>query len=172
MQDNDTIQVQSVRVGTGKVLEYDPEELRRQCLDLPSYILLSQRPGEEWFRGYTENSWSLSYDSKDRTYLFQTGTFYGPLGHRHDIDGKEWAEEVRDDYLNDNPDHRAFIFDAFDEKLPVKLDYHRYDRYVRDSRPSDTLSGVINKYGARNIKFSPILPENAVLVTSGEVVDG
>ena len=68
------------------------------------------------------------------------------------MDGRQYAEDMIEKFRNDYPDWDFDIHDAHDEDaLPVVLDWNQW---AMACRPAATLSGVLDKYGARNIQFT------------------
>lgn len=115
----------------------------------PGYILLVKKPSENSYSGIVEGSFALD-SNKDRTRFFWTGVAYF-LGNQYDIDGKKDAQEMMDYYLKKYPDWEIEMFDVENEDLPVTIDW---EQWFKDNEPNpNTLSGVKNKFGARNVKF-------------------
>ena len=116
---------------------------------LPGYICLAVMPGDKWYTGLVERSFSIGTDTR-ATQFFWTGTAHSILG-AHDLDGWKNAKDRADKFEERHPGARVFIFDARgDGELPVTLEW---EKWLLDSRPAYTLSGVADKYGARNIGF-------------------
>ena len=117
---------------------------------MPGYVCLAVTPGEEWYTGVVENSFSLGV-SLARTQFFWSGKAYSNLGTTHVLDGWKSAKYRRDWFQKTYPGIPVFIFDARNvETLPVTLDW---EQWLLDCRPAEGLSGVTNKFGARNILF-------------------
>lgn len=124
---------------------------RERLMQTPGYIVLAREPGANDYRGVVENSFSLD-TSNDRTQFFwSSNNATSNFGGSFVIDGLKDAQETVEYWSKKYPDWTFEIFDARDdEKLPVYLDW---DRYINGCRPADTLSGVNDKYDARNLKF-------------------
>ena len=126
------------------------QEYCNRMMALPGYICLAVLPSEEWYTGLVENSFSMS-TSPHATQFFWSGQARSNFGTSHEMDGWKNARRRTDEFQKKNPGSRVFIFDARNEEdLPVRIDW---ERWLLDSRPAYNLSGVTNKYGARNLAF-------------------
>ena len=68
------------------------------------------------------------------------------------MDGRQDAEKRVEKFQRGCLDWEFAIYDAHDDDaLPVTLDWNQW---AMDCRPAPNLSGVVDKYGARNIQFT------------------
>lgn len=117
--------------------------LRGELRKMPAWVVLGRVPGGNAYHAVVERSWSMDLVA-DRTHIFWSGGYFK-------IDGKATAEEHREKFAKSRPDMTFEVFDVHDENLPIVIDW---DRYEDDNEPvSNTLSGVRNKYNARNALF-------------------
>jgi hypothetical protein len=116
--------------------------------DFPGFIILGHEPQQNSYLGKVEGSFSMDV-SKDFTQFHWTGTAYSILG-KHQLDGRADAEEELRRLKKDRPDVEWTIYDVHADDLPVLIDW---DGWRRANEPADTLSGVRNKYVARNPRF-------------------
>lgn len=123
--------------------------------DQPGYIILGRAPGQNAFLGKVEGSFAMDI-STDRTQFHWSGNAVSNLGTRHVLDGKADAEEELARLRKDRPDVEWVIYDAHAEDLPVLIDW---DGWRRANEPAETLSGVRNKFTARNPHFYMIEEE-------------
>lgn len=126
-------------------------EKNLKLMQLPGYIVLTKEPGSNHYRGIIELSFSLD-TSKDRTQFFwSSDNASSNFGGKFKIDGYKDAEYSIENWSKSKPDWIFEIFDARDDsKLPVYLDW---DRWLNGNRRADTLSGVNDKFDARNLIF-------------------
>ncbi len=111
------------------------EELR------PIFVVLLTT--DDGYRGLVEHSMTLGTD-KSRVRLWWTKAEW--------TDGRTNAEAS----AKYTSDARAVdIWDAHDPALPIVIDW---DGWVRDNEPAKTLSGVRDKFKARNALFT-VRPE-------------
>lgn len=116
---------------------------------MPGYIILGKRPLDNAYQGVVEGSFSM-YLSPDYVNFFWTGTGYSMLG-KHEVDGLKEAEHYQEYFASRYPDMVFEIFDVHSEDLPVVLDW---DGLTAGLMPAETLSGVRNKFRARNFRFN------------------
>lgn len=117
---------------------------------LPGFIVLGMKPDGEWV-GSVEGSFSLGTES-GRTRFFWSGDATSNFGTSHFVDGQADAQEQLDWSLKSAPDIAWAVFDVTDPDLPVTLDWRRW---WWANQPAYTLSGVLSKYSARNVDFTP-----------------
>ena len=135
--------------------EGSEEEWKGYCerkMNLSGYICLAVMPGEEWYTGLVENSFSMGVSNK-ATQFFWSGIGYDNIFRQpHEIDGWRDAKCRADRFEKEYRGANVFIFNARDEELlPVSLDW---DKWILASRRDiSKLSGVKDKYHARNIPF-------------------
>lgn len=121
------------------------EERKASLMAVQGYILLIKKPGDAQFYGTVENSFSIGIEP-NRAFLYWTSAY-------RNIDGLEWANKDLAYWKKQYPDYEYTIYDARDaEKLPVVLNW---DVWLDAHTPSEkTMSGIKNKYDARNLKFT------------------
>lgn len=122
---------------------------------LPGYIVLGREPGQNSFLGSIEGSFSMDV-SKDRTQFHWSGNAVSNIGTKHVLDGKADAEEELARLVKARPDVEWAIYDAHADDLPVLVDW---DGWRHANEPSDRLSGVRDKFTARNPRFYMIEAE-------------
>lgn len=116
----------------------------------PAFILLGRAKGSNAYMGYVENSFSLGV-SKNETFVYWTSANASSnFGGKFSIDGKSWAEKDLADMRRRHCDEEWEIFNV-EDPLPVELDWRMY--HWGHERDNQTLSGVRDKYAARNVKF-------------------
>jgi hypothetical protein len=116
----------------------------------PHRIILVRDKFINHYRGYVENSFSLSFH-EDRTYLYWSGKPTSNFGGNFNIDAIRDSEEELKRLQKSYPDKEFTLFDPHEEEtLPVMLDW---EDYLDGNERADTLSGVKNKFRARNIRF-------------------
>lgn len=129
------------------IKEHSPEELRHYLHEMQGFIILMREPGHNSYTGYVENSFSMG-GHKDRVRLYWTN-------HDHwfgRIDGEEDATAEAERLRKAHPDIEFEVWDARDPKCPVTVDWADYAESNRYN--PNTLSGVSNKFNARNIPFA------------------
>lgn len=115
----------------------------------PAFIILGRKRGENSYMGYVEHSFTLG-PSKDQTFVYWTSANASSnFGGKFLIDGKSWAEKDLA-YLYRRADEEWEMFNV-EDPLPVVLDWRKY--WWGQERDNMTLSGVRNKYAARNVDF-------------------
>lgn len=115
----------------------------------PAFILLGRKKGDNAYMGYVEHSFSLG-TSKDQTFVYWTSANASSnFGGKFSIDGKSWAEKDLAS-LSKRADEEWEIFNI-DDPLPVELDWRTY--WWGHERDNCTMSGVRDKYAARNVNF-------------------
>lgn len=127
-----------------------PED-RERALTLDGFVILGRHPGGNAVSGIIENSFSMSVSS-ERVLFWFLGTAYSNLGTKHELTREKVLKNCQryiDMFSKDGMEYVAW--DVRDPDLPVELNW---ERWLYDSEPSDrTLSGVRDKFGARNIQF-------------------
>ena len=139
-----------------KILEHDEEARRAHLMAMPAYFVLVHDTQTGKYSGLVEGSFSIA-TSEDRVRLYwSSDNAYDNFGGGpHKIDGHADALKDRNSILKRFEPHMVVgVYDARSDpaELPVELDW---EQWLLDNRPADTLSGVADKYGARNIRFTP-----------------
>lgn len=128
--------------------------------DLPGYIVIGRRPGGNTYAlGVIEGSFSLDTHPDRTQFFWSSKNATSNFGGSFEVDGRAMAERSAKDWNARHPDIDFEVFDVHSPHCPVLLDW---DEWRRDSQPSDrTLSGVQDKFGARNVRFyDPTTLEN------------
>ncbi|QIG70125.1 hypothetical protein EVB87_025 [Rhizobium phage RHph_N28_1] len=117
------------------------EEQREKVRSSDRWVILARVPGENSYQGYVENSFCMDW-SKDR--VLQFNMVWG--------DGKANGEEHLSTARNNHPSWEIEMYHWRDENLPVILDI---ESWLDDlAHNPNTLSGVSDKFKARNIPFT------------------
>lgn len=119
---------------------------------LQGYIVLGRKKGDNSYLGTIENSFSLGLSKDFVQFHWSSDNATSNFGGNFKVDGLECATETKEYHSRIDPDIEFEIYDVHDEeKLPVIIDW---DQWREDSSAAATLSGVKNKFGARNPKFT------------------
>jgi len=122
-------------------------------IDRPCWIILGiLKQGGNAYVGVVEHSWSMGIDA-ERANLFWSGEARDNIvGAKWNLDGLHDAEHHLQHVRKTRPEYEWTIFDVHQEDiLPVVIDWERWDK--DNARSDKTLSGVVNKFGARNPRF-------------------
>ena len=122
------------------IVPVTPEQ-RERLAALPGVIVLIRRPGANAYEGYVEHSFSMDYSGSHVNFWWQSP----------EHDGKRYAEAHAADIRRHHQDWEVEVWDARDPKLPVTLDWEVW--IEAQAHNPNTLSGVSNKFAARNIPF-------------------
>lgn len=119
----------------------------------PGYIIIGKRENANAYAaGIVENSFSMSVHP-ERSNFWWIGSAVSNFGTKHELTREKVfknAEHYRDMFSKPG-DPKFEIWDVDDPNLPVEIDWQEWERA---SAPSDkTLSGVVNKFRARNVRF-------------------
>lgn len=125
--------------------------LAQERPNLPGYIVLARQKGGNTYSGVIEGSFSLDR-SLERTQFFWTSdNATSNFGGSFKVDGKKNAVEAAEYWGAKFPDVQFTVHDVHADDLPVVMDW---DGWRRAKAPSEkTLSGVVDKFGARNVRF-------------------
>ncbi len=117
---------------------------------LAGFIVIGQH-ADGHYAGYVENSFSMSV-SKDRTQFLWSGQAYGNFGGTFTLDGNASATRTLALLAHEHPEYQWKAYDVHDPAIPFLFNW---DEWRWGSGPSDqSLSGVVNKYVARNPRFA------------------
>lgn len=115
----------------------------------PGFVVLGRAKTANAFQAIVEHSWCMDL-SMDRACFF-----WSPApGDTRKLDpdmGRKSAEKYRDHFAKSRPDHDFVVYDIADPALPVKLFWDEWR--VDNEYIPNTLSGVRNKFKARNVRF-------------------
>ena len=126
-----------------------PKRMDTTMTTLPGYVVLGKARGDNSYKAIIERSFSMDLSS-DRCLFFWSGPATLNFGGKFEIDGLQDAEHYRDHFSKRHPDMEFVIFDIHSDELPVTIDW---DGWASSRQPADTLSGVRDKFGARNPRF-------------------
>jgi hypothetical protein len=119
--------------------------------DLPAFIILGRKPGDNAYTGYVEHSFSMG-ESKDESLVFWSSqNAASNFGGKFVVDGRKKAENHLNILRQKDAKTEWEIYDVTDENIPVVLNWQIWHWA---NEPDYTLSGVRDKYRARNVKFS------------------
>lgn len=107
------------------------------------YVVIITKPGDDKLYGPVEQSFSL--DVKP----WETQLYWTHAGYK--IDGLEWATRTVDDWKKLHPKWKFQIYRVHGRLLPIKINWKAWKE--ASAPTSNTLSGVRDKYYARNLKF-------------------
>ncbi len=116
----------------------------------PSYVVLGRQSNGTCV-GIIENSFSMDL-SEERINIFWSSEAARDniVGALHVINGAEDAERYRKEFQGNHKDISFSVFDLHDPECPIDIEW---EGYLDSHTPAETLSGVKNKFGARNPKF-------------------
>lgn len=123
------------------------DDTKARLLAMPGYVVLGKRKGGNAYSGLTENSFSMGLEVD---YVLFFWWITNSWGYRTADEARKDAEDHRDKYNKSHPDMDFEVWDVRDPNLPITLDW---EGWVVANESADTLSGVRNKYRARNFKF-------------------
>lgn len=116
------------------------EERRIQIRESDRWLLLGRKPGENAYLGYVEESFSMDWSAD---HVLQFNMVWS--------DGKVNCEEHMETAKRNHPDWEIVMYHWRDENLPIILDIEKW--LDANAYNPNTLSGVDNKFLARNIPF-------------------
>lgn len=121
--------------------------------DMVGFVVLAKSKTDNSYKAIIERSWSMDLSS-DCCLFFWTGKGYSALfkpGAYVEIDGFKDATHHKEKFGQNNAGMDFTIFEVHATDLPIAIDW---DTWRKDCAPSEkTLSGVQNKFGARNPRF-------------------
>jgi hypothetical protein len=127
------------------------EEARQRLLNLQGYVILGRPKGGNSYQGYVENSWTMDWRG-DYAVFFWSGEAVSNFGTKHNLNAYKDAKYHFDRLIQDRPDWDIQMFDVRDENIPVVLDWEGW--IEAQAYNPNTLSGVTDKFKARNFKFT------------------
>jgi hypothetical protein len=124
-------------------LEDDKESREARLMDVKGYILIIQKPDDSNLYGPVERSFVLDVVA-NRTFFFWTSI-------SRNIDAYDWVQKDLAYWKSKYPSWKYNVYDARSSQLPIIIDWKTW---LDAHEPSDiNLSGIRNKYYARNLKF-------------------
>lgn len=130
------------------------DEWQKWCEDkmaYPGYVILAVLPGEEWYSGYVEHSFSMAFSANDTRFWWSGKAKDNIFGKEWDLNGFKNAKYHADDIRKNHPGIEPLIFDARDDELlPVTL---HWKQWLIDTSPGKN-GWARSKYGDRNIRFT------------------
>ncbi len=106
----------------------------------PVFVVLTVK--DDALYGIVEHSFTMGL-AEGRANLFFSGGYWGLVG-------KEDADHHAEQYAKQYPKLKFKVWSIDDPDLPIEIDW---DRWKEAGSPAKTLSGVKNKYHARNVSF-------------------
>lgn len=114
---------------------------QNEKIEQEGFIVVVWEPGANAPRFVNEHSFSMATSDKTAQ-IFWSGVHYSNFGTKHVLDGRENAEDHAKNYT------RAHVV-QIGRDCPVDFNWSQWER---DRAPAKTLSGVRNKFGARNLQ--------------------
>lgn len=118
--------------------------------ELPAWVVLGKEPGGNSYKAVVERSFSMDLDAERACIFWSSGDATSNIGGSFKIDGKAAADRHQKMFEKACPGMTFEVFDVHGE-IPIEIDW---DRYEADNEfVPNTLSGVRNKFNARNARF-------------------
>jgi len=148
-------QERQARVELGRLARRVPSQEELTAMkkpDLQGYVVLGRRKqgGNTFELGPVEHSFSLGTSSERTQFDWSSDNATSNFGGSFKIDGLERAKRDVERLEKSKPDYEWFIFDIHDPDIPVLIDW---DEWRAAGAPGWTLSGVIDKFRRRNVRF-------------------
>src|SRR5271170_6584263 len=119
--------------------------------DLKGYVVLITKPNDPSLYGPVELSFGLDVRPNETQYFWSSNNASSNFGIRGiKVEGLKRAESSIKAWRQDHPDWKFGVYDVEDPFLPIVIDWAGYKRAIV---PAKTLSGVTDKYKARNLSF-------------------
>ncbi len=116
---------------------------------LPGYVVLGREKGSNSYKAIIEQSFFMDLSGEFACFFWSSNNATSNFGGKFKIDGLKNAEHNRDKFAKDS--EMIFeIFDVHDDNIPIEIDW---DYWRLCNEPANTLSGVKDKFGARNPRF-------------------
>lgn len=130
-------------------------ETRERLLKTPGFVILGKLKahGNSYPVGYCENSFSMSVEN-GRSNFWWIGTATSNFGSKHELTYEKVKASVERhlaDLNRNHPDYNFEVWDVHDPEIPVEFDWEHW--LWGNARSDRTLSGVRDKYAARNLEF-------------------
>ncbi len=125
-------------------------EARAELLTRHSWVLIARVPQANKYRGYVELSFSMDWHD-EAVNIWWSGPATSNLGGSFNIDGRLEIERHAAELVTRHPDWTIEIWDAKDPLLPIVIDWEKW--LDAQAYNPNTLSGVTNKFAARNAPF-------------------
>lgn len=121
-------------------------ERREKLRKANGAIILSKIDGANHFHGFVEHSFSMGWDSSYALFFYDCFDKKGNITSRGCDEAEDFAKRQRVD------GKEVEVWNVHDENLPVVLDWEAW--IDAQAYNPNTLSGVNNKFKARNIPFT------------------
>lgn len=131
-----------------KPIEVISPEKREKLRNMQGYVILATPPSRNAYQGYIEQSFSMDFSESHVNFFWSSDD----MTKKHAIDGKKEADYHVDKLLKSHPDWKIEVWSVHDDDLPIELNWERW--IDAQAFNPNTLSGVTNKFRARNFEFS------------------
>lgn len=116
--------------------------------NLSGYVVLA-RYGDS-YQGIIEHSFWMDLSDERALFFWSSKNATSNFGGKFEVDGFKDAKHHLLKFSKDNPNLDFKIYDVHADDLPVEFDW---DEWREACKPAETLSGVKDKFKARNVKF-------------------
>ena len=135
--------------------ELKQEELEQmEKPNLEGFVLLCKEPKDNAYKAIVEHSFSMGMSPDRVLFFWSSDKATSNLGGSFRVDGKANAKEQKREYEKLYPEVEFTIFDIHDPELPILVDWDGWR--AASARSDKTLSGVVDKFTARNPRFLQI----------------
>lgn len=130
------------------------EETFNKLMALPGWVIVARTGGgNQYHLGYCENSFSMSLEPALANFWW-VGTARSNFGTTYDLTAQRVEQDARENISRLQRNHSSLVFELIDVRAadcPIELDWNNW---LWGNQSSDkTLSGVVDKYAARNLRF-------------------
>lgn len=125
----------------------------------PSYVVLGCKP-DGTYVGIVENSFSMSLSERYVNIFWSSETARDNIvGAIHVVNGEEDAQHHCKNFSRGHPEIQFSVYDLNSPDCPIDIDWKRY--LISWTPDPKKLSGVKDKFGARNPDFYLKVPKEA-----------
>lgn len=117
---------------------------------MEGFVVLSERKMENTFHSPIENSFSLDVSPNFCQFCWSSEKATSNFGGSFSVDGMEHAKRMKAFAERELPDFPFVIWNIHDPLIPVEIDWVKWEKAMQ---PAKTLSGVADKFLARNVPF-------------------
>ena len=115
----------------------------------PGYVVLGKYG--DLYQGIIECSFSMDLSFERANFFWSSKKATSNFGGSFEIDGLEAATHYKEYFSERTPGVDFQIYDVHSDNLPVVFDW---DEWREACKPAETLSGVKDKFKARNVRFT------------------